>query len=127
MTDQPSDIDAYVAEVPEPYRSALQSLRQQLVAKVPDPTEKFSYGVPAVCYRGVPVACYSASKQHLSLFPMGGALIDKYADDLADYSTSKGTIRFTPDHPLPKRLVAAIVRDRIALIDDKLSRPRRRE
>lgn len=124
--DGAREIDAYVDDVPQPFRAAVQSLRAQLLKGVPEPAEGFSYGVPAVFYRDTAVACYAASKKHLSLFPMGGALIEKYAEELADYSTSSGTIRFTPEHPLPKRLVTKIVRDRLAMIDEKLSRPRRR-
>ena len=37
-----------------------------------------------------------------------------HQDDLKDYDTSKGTIRFQPDKPLTAALVRKLVKERIA-------------
>ena len=62
--------------------------------------------------------CYSAARNHLSFFPMSPAVIDAHRDDLSAWSLSKGTIRFTPDNPLPADVVATIVHARISELDD---------
>jgi uncharacterized protein YdhG (YjbR/CyaY superfamily) len=64
---------------------------------------------------------YSGFKAHNSLFPMGSAIIEAHAEEFAGFATSKGTLHFTPEHPLPRQLVELIVRERMAQID---ARPR---
>jgi uncharacterized protein YdhG (YjbR/CyaY superfamily) len=54
--------------------------------------------------------------KHLSLFPFSPAVIDAVARRLEGYSLSKGTIRFTPEHPLPDDVLEEIVRLRRAEI-----------
>jgi uncharacterized protein YdhG (YjbR/CyaY superfamily) len=41
----------------------------------------------------------------------------QYHEELTRLDTSKGTIRFQPGQPLPKDLVAGLVRARMAEID----------
>ena len=75
--------------------------------------------MPAFRYHGRALVSYSAFKSHCSLFPMSAALIESYGDDLADFATAKGTLRFTPEHPVPVAIVERIVRDRMAQIDSR--------
>jgi uncharacterized protein YdhG (YjbR/CyaY superfamily) len=57
---------------------------------------------------------FAAFKNHCSLFGMSATLFDALGDELAGYRTSKGTIRFTPEKPLPEALVRRIVEARLA-------------
>ena len=131
-TDQPTGpeatarIDAYLAPLPDAQRAALERLRGIIRAAAPEAVETISYGMPAVRYRGRPVVSYLAAKAHCSLFPMSGEVTGRHRDELASFATAKGTIRFTPDHALPDALVTTIVRERIAEIDAKASKPRSR-
>jgi uncharacterized protein YdhG (YjbR/CyaY superfamily) len=111
------DIDAYLDGLPDDQRSALQDLRESIAAAAPAAEEGYSYGAPAFRYRDRPLVCYSAAKAHLSFFPMSPEVIEAHRAQLGDWSTSKGTIRFTPDHPLPAALVARLVEARIAELD----------
>lgn len=111
------DIDAYLAGLPDDQRNALQALRASVAAAAPGAEEGFSYGAPAFRYRDRPLVCYSAAKAHLSFFPMSPELIEAHQTELTEWSTSKGTIRFTPDHPLPAHLVGTLVQERIAELD----------
>jgi uncharacterized protein YdhG (YjbR/CyaY superfamily) len=107
-------VDEYLDGVPEPARSTLGKLRAAIRAAVPkDATEGISYGMPAFLYHG-PLIGYSASAKHCSLHPMNGSLVAQFAEELAGYSTSKGTIRFAVDNPLPAALVKKIVKTRLA-------------
>lgn len=106
-------VDEYLADVPEPAHSALRHIRKVIQSVVPkETTEVISYGIPTFKYRGMLVA-YAAFKKHCSLFPTGSRVLDRFAEELAGYRTSKGTIQFPPDKPLPDALLKKIVRDRV--------------
>ena len=107
-------IDAYLAGVPEPARGTLAKVRAAIRATVPaEATECISYQMPAFRYKGV-LVCYAAFTDHCSFFPMSAALIQKFAAGLKAYSTSKGTIRFPLDKPLPAALIRKFVKARVA-------------
>jgi uncharacterized protein YdhG (YjbR/CyaY superfamily) len=57
---------------------------------------------------------YAAFAKHCSLFPTGSGVLDKFEKDLKGYRTSKGTIQFSPDKPLPDTLIRKIVKARVA-------------
>jgi len=77
----------------------------------PEATEVISYRIPMFKYKGVLVA-FAAFSNHCSLFP--GALPEAFRDELKGYPTSKGTIQFRVDKPLPATLVKKLVKARIA-------------
>ena len=111
---KPASVDAYLAEVPEPARTTLQKLRATIRSVVPkDTIEILSYGMPAFRYKGALVA-YAAFQDHCSFFPMQASLIDDLRDELKDYRTSKGTLQFPQDKPLPAALVKKMVKLRVA-------------
>jgi uncharacterized protein YdhG (YjbR/CyaY superfamily) len=88
-------------------------LRKDINAAAPDAEEVIAWGMPGF-KQGKLLVGYAAFKDHCSFFPMSLAVMRDFADELRDYSTSKGTIRFPIDRPLPSRLVRRIVRARIA-------------
>ena len=107
-------VDEYLAGVPEPARGTLQKLRETIRAAAPkDAIEKISYGMPAFYYKGGLVG-YAAFAKHCSLFPMNSSLVKNFEAELAGYKTSKGTIQFPQDKPLPAALVKKIVKARVA-------------
>jgi uncharacterized protein YdhG (YjbR/CyaY superfamily) len=110
MKDAPATIDAYLARLPDNQRAALQDLRQQILAAAPGAKEVISYGMPGFRLNGV-LVWIGAARTHCALYPHG--LVEDFADQLRDYDTSKGTIRFQPDKPLPPALVKAIVERRV--------------
>ncbi len=113
-TDEPAAVEAYLARVPEPAQMTLRTLRARIRAAAPkDATECISYGMPAFRYKGALVA-YAAFKNHCSFFPMQASLIDAMQDELAGYRTSKGTLQFPVDKPLPAALVRKMVKARVA-------------
>src|SRR5579859_3944084 len=108
------DVETYFSWLPEPYYTTLAAVRKAIRAAAPKAaTEEISYGMPAFNYKGGLVA-YAAFKAHCSLFPMSGRLVEEFAEDLAGYKTSKGTIQFAVDKPLPAALVKKIVKARVA-------------
>jgi uncharacterized protein YdhG (YjbR/CyaY superfamily) len=111
---KPKDIDSYLAAQPAPYREVLAAIRETVHAAVPEASEAFVYGVPGFKLGGKPLACYAGFKKHCGFYPMSAAVLRAFADELTKYETSEGTIRFTPDSPLPKALVRRLVKARAA-------------
>ena len=118
----PQDVDAYLAGVPEPARGTLNRIRAVIRSAVPpETTEALSYGMPAFKYKG-PLVAYAAFSNHCSLFPMNSSLIETFQDELKGFPTSKGTIRFPVDKPLPAALVKKLLKARIAENEQKKKR-----
>ncbi len=105
-------IDEYLAGVSEDKRAALENLRKTIRAVAPDAEECISYGVPAFRLNGVLVG-FGASTSHCAFYPMSGTILKAFEDELDEYETSKGTIRFQPDKPIPATLVRKLVKARI--------------
>ncbi|MFH1462848.1 MAG: DUF1801 domain-containing protein [Pseudomonadota bacterium] len=105
--------DYLAALEPEP-RTALEALRTLILAAVPEAEEGWSYGVPAFRLQGKPIAGFAACTGHLSYYPMSGRVVAAFAAALEGFSTSSGTIRFTPEAPLPPELVRKLLKARIA-------------
>ena len=112
------EIDSYLARLDEPKRETLERLRTSIMAVVPDADQCISYGAPAFKVRGKAVAGFTAFKSHLSYLPHSGSVLDELRDDLAGYETSKGSLRFAIDEPLPDDLVQALVTARLRELDE---------
>jgi uncharacterized protein YdhG (YjbR/CyaY superfamily) len=111
------DVDAFLAALPSETSTALENLRRAIRAAAPDAEESINYGVPAFKYRGRPLVSFGAAKGQCSFYVQSPAVMDAHGDELASYDTSKGTVRFPPDKPLPDALVAKLVRARLAETD----------
>ena len=106
-------VDEYFAGIPEPAHSALRKMRAAIQSVVPpEATETISYGIPAFKHKKV-VVWYAAFSNHCSLFPTA-AVVERFKSELKDLSTSKGTIHFPTDKPIPIALVKKLVKARIA-------------
>jgi uncharacterized protein YdhG (YjbR/CyaY superfamily) len=102
-------VDAVIAAADARGRAALEGLRAVIRAAAPDATEALSYGMPGFRAHGRGLVAYAAFKDHYSLFPLGGGIVDAFEAELAGRRVSKGTIHFRYDEPLPTDLVARIV------------------
>lgn len=117
----PKTVDEYLAGVPEPARSTLQKTRAAIrTAAPPEATEGISYGMPVFKYKGV-LVWFAAFADHCSLFPTAG-VIAAFKNELKAYRTSKGTIQFPVNKPLPAALVKKMVKARLAQIEGKQRR-----
>jgi uncharacterized protein YdhG (YjbR/CyaY superfamily) len=59
------------------------------------------------------LVAFGAAANHCAFYP-GAFPMEAHKDELKAYDTSKGTIRFQPDAPLPGTLVRRLVKSRIA-------------
>jgi uncharacterized protein YdhG (YjbR/CyaY superfamily) len=112
-TAAPTTVDQYLAAVPEPARSALQQIREAIRSVVPpEATEIISYKIPAFKHKKV-LVWYAAFANHCSLFPTA-SVIEAFKDELKSFSTSKGTLHFSLDKPMPVELIKRLVKARVA-------------
>ena len=109
----PATIDEYLAGLPDEKRVALEKLRKTIRAAAPKAEECISYQLAAFRLNGMLVA-FGATEKHCAFYPMSSLTIEAHKEDLKNYQTSKGTIRFQPDKPLPAALIKKLVKSRIA-------------
>jgi uncharacterized protein YdhG (YjbR/CyaY superfamily) len=108
----PKSIDQYLSRLDDKPRRALEKLRKDIKTAAPGAEECISYRIPAFRLDGRMLVWFHATAKHCSFFP-GAHPIHVYKAALKKYSTSKGTIRFDPDAPLPSTLVKKLVKARI--------------
>ncbi len=112
-TRKPATIDEYLDTLSDDKRAALEKLRRDVKAIVPKAEECISYGMPAFRLDGRMLAWFGAATRHCAFYP-GAAPIAACKEALARYETSKGTIRFPPEKPLPASLVRQLIKARVA-------------
>lgn len=109
---RPETVDQYLAALSDDKRAALERLRQDILAAAPGAEECISYQMPAFRYKGKVLVWFGAGANHCAFYP--GAVVQAFQEELEDYGTRKGTVRFQPDQPLPAALVRKLVQARIA-------------
>jgi uncharacterized protein YdhG (YjbR/CyaY superfamily) len=121
-TSRTETVDHYLAALSADKRAALEKLRKIIRAAAPEAEECLSYGLPAF-RQGGPLVAFSASAGHCSFFPTNGTSVAAHKAELKGFETSKGTIRFQPDKPLPTALVRKLVKARIAENEARCAKP----
>ncbi len=111
---KPRTIDDYLARVSPAKRALLQKLRKTIRAVAPKAEECISYGIPAFRLNGRSLVFFGAWANHCSFYPGSSTTLKKFRNDLKGFQITKGTIRFSPDNPLPITLVKKLVKARIA-------------
>ena len=121
MAAKPKTIDQYLAALSDDKRAALEKLRKTIRTAAPKAEECISYQLAAFRQNGMLVA-FGATANHCAFYLMSSSTVEAHKDELKDYDTSKGTIRFQADKPLPGALVRKLVKARIA---ENLARSRK--
>ncbi len=107
----PATVDAYMEALPEKERTILSNLRKTIKATAPKADEEISYGMPGYKYHGM-LVYFAAFKNHCSFFP-GTSILEQFGKEVKPFKTSKGTLQFTVDKPIPASLVKKIVKERM--------------
>jgi len=113
VRDKPQTIDEYLAPLSSEKRAALERLRKAIRSAAPGAQECISYGIPAFRLGGRLLVAFGAAAKHCAFYP-GARPVEANKGELEAYDTSKGTIRFPADRPLPAALVRKLVKTRIA-------------
>jgi uncharacterized protein YdhG (YjbR/CyaY superfamily) len=101
-------VGEYFMILPDHVRTKLNTLRTLIKKTCPEAEEVISYNMPAFRYHGI-LVYYAATKKHIGFYPANARLIELFKEELKEYETSKGTIRFPYENPLPLKLIRKIV------------------
>lgn len=108
-----SEVDAYIARLPEDRRGPMQQLREAALAAAPEGEEVITYKMPGIKLDNRFLISYDAYKQHYSIFPSTDPMVAALGDELTPYLRGRGTISFPADQPLPLDLIRRIVENRV--------------
>ena len=123
---KPKTIDEYLADVNADHRGVLEKLRKAIHAVAPKAEECISYGIPAFRLNGRPLVFFGAWANHCAFYPGSSTMLKKFRNELRDFQTSKGTLRFSPDKPVPVALVKKLLKARIAENNARANKHRRK-
>jgi uncharacterized protein YdhG (YjbR/CyaY superfamily) len=98
-------VDDYIAAQSAAAQPRLRELRAIIRAAAPEATEVISYGMPTYKFR-VGSVYFGAARHHCALY---GSAMDLFADELRSFDTSKGTVRFPLNLPIPADLVHQLI------------------
>lgn len=107
-----STVNEYIESYPSDVKSMLEDLRNAIRQAAPKAEEVISYNMPAYKFHGI-LVYFAGHKNHIGFYPGSGAITGIFKDKLTVYKTSKGTIQFPLDKPLPIRLIKDIVKFRM--------------
>lgn len=110
QSQQPTTIDAYIAQQSEEAQQKLTALRALVHEIVPDVRERICWRMPTFSLHGN-IVHFAAFKKHIGMYP-GASGVEQFQDRLVAYKTSKGAIQFPMGKPLPLDLIRDIVRFR---------------
>jgi len=110
---KPRTIDEYITKVNSDQRATLEKLRRTILAAAPGAEECISYGIPAFRLNGRSLVFFGAWANHCAFYPGNSVTLKKFRNDLKAFHISKGTIRFSPEKPLPAALVKKLVKARM--------------
>jgi uncharacterized protein YdhG (YjbR/CyaY superfamily) len=113
----------YLDRLSDAEKPVLNRLRELVYEIVPDAEDAFSYGIPTYRYKGKYMIAFASNKKFMSIYP-GAEAIEVFKDQLGSYKTSRGTISFTSDHPLPDELLRNIILLCRDSIDQKVKGPK---
>lgn len=103
-------VNEYIAKQPSPQKEILLKIRELIRKLIPMAEEKMSYGAPAFRMNDKQIL-YAAFKNHVGIYPEP-EIIEKFKEELKDYETAKGTIKFSLDKPIPYDLIEKIIIDK---------------
>jgi uncharacterized protein YdhG (YjbR/CyaY superfamily) len=107
----PQDIDEYIARFPEQVQLILEKVRNTIREAAPDAEETIAYQIPTFRLNGNLVH-FAAYKKHIGFYPTPAG-IEKFKKELSVYETSKGTVKFPLDQPVPYDLIREITEFRV--------------
>ena len=114
-------MDTYIAAQPPETQRALEELRSCIHRAAPGVYELINYKIPAFALvkngkrdKQIMIAGYP---KHVGIYPHPDT-IDAFADKLAAYTFTKGSIQFPLDNPIPKGLVIEMVKFRLSQLQE---------
>jgi uncharacterized protein YdhG (YjbR/CyaY superfamily) len=114
---KPKSITEYVNAAPKEARKKLREMRACLRKAAPGAKESLKWGVPALSYERI-LFTFAAFKHHIGFYPTPSA-VKAFAKDLSQFKTSRSTIQFRLEKPLPLPLIRKIAVFRVRESNEK--------
>lgn len=109
--NKPKNVAEYISRAPKEAQKKLREMRKIIKSAAPGSTEGLKWSMPSYSYKRI-VVTFASFKQHIGFFP-GPSAITKFKKDLTKYKTSRGTIQFPYEKPIPHTLVKKITQFRV--------------
>lgn len=106
-------VDKYIATFPKNVQIILEEVKQAIKEVIPGAEELISYQIPAFKLNGSYIIYFAGWKNHISLYPVTDEIKEKFKKDISSYKTSKGTLQFPLDKPMPLALIKKIVKHKL--------------
>ncbi len=106
-------LDEYLQNITPTQRAEYERIRAIVKKLVPDVEEVISYGIPTFKHNGKYVLYFGAYKHHMSVYPVTGRIDEILGKEIANFRTSKGTLQFTSDNPIPEPLLTKMIQIRL--------------
>jgi uncharacterized protein YdhG (YjbR/CyaY superfamily) len=103
-----TNIDEYIALYPKEVQERMQKIRQMVKEIAPEAVETISYRIPTFKLNGKAFAYFAGFAKHIGMYPFPSGVIE-FQEAAKDYETSKGTVKFPHDKPIPYELVKKMV------------------
>ena len=107
-----TSIDEYIADQPAGVQKKLKEIKSVIHKTAPEASEKISYGMPTFFQEGN-LVYFAAFKNHIGFYPIPTG-VEKFKKELSAYKTSKGSVQFPLDKPMPLDLISKIVKFRLS-------------
>lgn len=108
----PANIDEYIEIFPDEIKRKLYELRKFINKLVPEAEEVISYRMPTFDLEGKHLVYFAGYKNHIGFYPYPSG-IEAFKEESKNYVTSKGTVQFPYDKPIPFELIEKMVKFRI--------------
>jgi len=109
-----AEVTSYIEAQDEPKRSTLLAVRKAILEIEPSLEQVIAWNTPQFKFNGKFAVGFAAFKNHLTFSPQSPEVMLAHADQLTDYAVSKSSFQFAVDQPLPKELLASLIRARLA-------------
>lgn len=107
-----NDVEKYIAEFPEEVQKKLNELRESILELAPNAKERICMRMPTYDLNGKWLVHFAAFTKHIGFYPQPEGIV-AFEDKLKEYKTTKGTIQFPLDKPLPMELIREIIQYRV--------------
>lgn len=105
---KPKNVDEYLKKVNIEAKTTFKKIRQTIKSIVPEAEETISYQMPAFKLNGI-VIWFAASRDHCSVY-VYPRVLKNFKEEIKPYRTSKSTLKFPIDKPLPVQLIKKIIK-----------------
>lgn len=107
-----NEVEEYIEGFPPEVQERLKKVREIIHELAPEASERICMGIPTYDLNGKWLVHFAGFKKHIGFYPQPEG-IEAFREQLKDFKTSKGTIQFPLNKPLPEELIGDIVKYRV--------------